>query len=96
MCQGPFFLGPSLSLVDIHLAPFALRLRTILQPRRGYSIQITEHMDSERAIMASRWQKWLDALTKDPHIQSTTSTDDLYADTADILIKWPAPVPLGR
>ncbi|KGQ03049.1 hypothetical protein BBAD15_g11741 [Beauveria bassiana D1-5] len=34
--HGPYFLGPMLSLVDVHLAPFALRLRTILHPRRGW------------------------------------------------------------
>lgn len=80
--QGPFFLGSTLSLVDIHLAPFALRLRRLLSPRRGWP----------EVSQDSRWQRWLDALEEDGHVRSTTSLDELYAETADILVKNPAPV----
>lgn len=83
--HGPYFLGPMLSLVDVHLAPFAVRLRTILHTRRGWPAD---------ADAGSRWARWLDALEKDAHVKATTSADDLYADTADLLIKNPAPVAL--
>lgn len=72
-----------MSLVDVHLAPFALRLRRILQPRRGWPAEATP---------GSRWQRWLEAIEQDPNVQSTTSADDLYAETADVLIKNRAPV----
>lgn len=84
--QGPYFLGPALSLVDVHLAPFAVRLRTILHPRRGWPAAAPE--------VGSRWTRWLDALEQDAHVKATTSGDELYADTADLLIKNAAPVPL--
>ncbi len=78
--HGPYFLGPMLSLVDVHLAPFAVRLRTILNPRCGWPA----------APSGSRWARWLEALEQDPHVKATTSGDELYADTAEILIKNPA------
>ncbi|KAJ4151400.1 hypothetical protein LMH87_012102 [Akanthomyces muscarius] len=84
--HGPYFLGSMLSLVDVHIAPFAVRLRTILHPRRGWPAVAPE--------AGSRWARWLDALEQDAHVKATTSGDELYADTADLLIKNAVPVPL--
>ncbi|OAA43025.1 Thioredoxin-like fold protein [Beauveria brongniartii RCEF 3172] len=89
--HGPYFLGPMLSLVDVHLAPFALRLRTILHPRRGWPDPAGP---AGGGGSSERWARWLDALERDPHVKATMSADDLYADTADLLINNPAPVPL--
>ncbi|OTA00710.1 hypothetical protein A9Z42_0009750 [Trichoderma parareesei] len=76
--QGPYFLGPSLSLVDIHFAPFALRLSRILQHRfPGFLVA--------DATPGTRWRRWLDALEWDPHVKATTSTDEFYSDTVDLL-----------
>ncbi|KAF1730219.1 Pyrimidodiazepine synthase [Beauveria bassiana] len=88
--HGPYFLGPMLSLVDVHLAPFALRLRTILHPRRGWPDPAAP---AGGGGSSERWARWLDALERDPHVKATTSADDLYADTADLLINNAAPVP---
>ncbi|KAL7794553.1 hypothetical protein V8C37DRAFT_376001 [Trichoderma ceciliae] len=79
--QGPYFLGSSLSLVDIHLAPLALRLSRILRHRHPSSLMASDP--------GSRWNRWLDALERNPHIMATTSTDDFYLDTADLLIQTP-------
>lgn len=87
--RGPFFLGPELGLVDVHLAPFALRMRTVLQGRRGWPA-VEDGSGGER----SRWGRWLEAIASDVHVKATTSMDELYADTADVLIKNPAPVAL--
>ncbi|KAF4478057.1 putative glutathione S-transferase [Colletotrichum fructicola Nara gc5] len=73
--EGPFFLGSSLSLVDIHFAPFALRLSRILQPLRGWTAPAP----------GLRWAKWLDSLENNAHIRATTSGKDLYADTVELL-----------
>ncbi|RSL46898.1 hypothetical protein CEP53_010145 [Fusarium sp. AF-6] len=75
--QGPFFLGPNLSLVDIHLAPFALRLPRILTSLRGWS----------PPPPGSRWARWLDAIESDESIRATTSDHELYADTVDLLVR---------
>jgi glutathione S-transferase len=73
--QGPFFLGSTLCLVDIHFAPFAIRLSRILKPSRGWA----------DPVPGSRWQRWLEALEDNAHIQATASSKELYNETADLL-----------
>lgn len=73
--QGPFFLGPSFSLVDIHFAPFALRLGRVLRHRCGW-------VDP---VPGTRWYRWLDALEQNPNVYATTSLDDLYIETTDAI-----------
>ncbi|KAI9752321.1 MAG: hypothetical protein M1835_001106 [Candelina submexicana] len=65
---GPYFLGPSLSFVDVQFAPWMLRLSRVLKPYR----------DWPDPIAGSRWGKWIDAIENDEAVKSTTSTDDLY------------------
>ncbi|KAG9255025.1 uncharacterized protein F5Z01DRAFT_620901 [Emericellopsis atlantica] len=78
--QGPYFLGGSLSLVDVHFAPFALRLSRVLQPSRGWS----------EPIPGTRWHQWLDALEGNVHVSATTSTKELYVETTEVLLMKPA------
>ncbi|KAF6822681.1 glutathione transferase [Colletotrichum plurivorum] len=73
--QGPFFLGGSLSLVDIHFAPFALRLSRILQPLCGWTAPAP----------GLRWANWLDALEDNVYIKATTSGKDVYVDNVSLL-----------
>lgn len=73
--QGPFFTGSALSLVDIHFAPFALRLSRILRPLKGW----TDPMPG------TRWNRWLDSLERNVHVKATTSLDDLYVSTVGLL-----------
>ena len=73
--KGPYFLGRSLSLVDVHLAPFALRLGRVLRPLCGLPVPAP----------GTRLRRWLDALEGDAHVRSTTSADELYLDTAEML-----------
>jgi glutathione S-transferase len=75
--QGPFFLGHALTLVDIHLAPFALRLSRVMQPLRGWP----------EDALGPRWKRWLDALEADVNVKATTSRPELYAETAGLLIQ---------
>ena len=69
--DGPFFLGPKISFVDVQLAPWLLRFRRVLQPYRGWP-------DPEEG---SRWAKWVHAVEGYPEVMATTSTDDLYMDS---------------
>lgn len=69
--EGPYFLGPNLSFVDVQFAPWMLRLSRVLKPYRGWP-------DPEQG---GRWGMWVDAMEKDEHVQATTSTDDLYLDS---------------
>lgn len=68
---GPFFLGPSVSLVDVQFAPWMLRLPRVLRPYRGWP-------DPE---VGSRWGVWMDAIEHHEAVRATTSTDELYLDS---------------
>lgn len=74
--KGPYFLGRSMSLVDIHLAPFALRF---------YRTPIPGNIPSSPP--GSRWARWLDAIEGDRSVRATTSNHVLYSETLDALIK---------
>lgn len=69
--QGPFFLGPTISFVDIQIAPWILRMKRVLAPYRGWP-------DPEEG---TRWYKWIDAIEKDEAVKATTSGDELYLDS---------------
>jgi hypothetical protein len=64
-------------LVDVHLAPFVLRLSRLRQPFRGWASP--EPKD--------RWEKWRSAFEQNPYIRCTLSKDNLYVESMDDLIK---------
>ena len=69
--EGPFFLGPDISFVDIQVAPWILRLGRVLKPYRGWP-------DPEAG---TRWATWINAIEQNEHVRATTSTDELYLDS---------------
>ncbi|KAF5018593.1 hypothetical protein F66182_9422 [Fusarium sp. NRRL 66182] len=76
--QGPFFLGQRVSLVDVNLAPFALRLsRVVATSTRGWPYPLP----------GSRWARWLDAIEEHESVRATTSGQDLYDETVDKMMK---------
>ncbi|KAK0730605.1 hypothetical protein B0H67DRAFT_562264 [Lasiosphaeris hirsuta] len=75
--EGPLFLGGQLSLVDIHFAPFALRLSRILQPFRGWTLEPSE----------LRLKMWIQAMEENVFVRNTTSADRLYTRTREWLIQ---------
>ncbi|KAF8422041.1 hypothetical protein EV426DRAFT_607300 [Tirmania nivea] len=68
---GPFFMGPYITLVDVSVAPWFLRLRRVLQPYRGWP----------PADVNSRLGVWVAALEASEAIKNTTSDDALYVDS---------------
>ncbi len=76
MLQGPYFLGEHMCLVDVHLAPFALRLSLL-----------AAFKDLPAPTPHSKWTAWLHALEQNPHVRATTSSPGLYAQTTEDLIK---------
>ncbi|KAJ9647863.1 hypothetical protein H2199_001639 [Coniosporium tulheliwenetii] len=69
--NGPFFLGPDISFVDIQMAPWVVRLNRVLKPYRGWPEPEPD----------SRWGKWVKAIEENEHVRATTSTDELYLDS---------------
>ncbi|KAL7628266.1 hypothetical protein AAE478_002465 [Parahypoxylon ruwenzoriense] len=74
--RGPYFLGGDLCLVDIHLAPFVLRMSRILRELHNWG----------DPVPGTRWQQWADALEQNPHVQATTSQKELYLETLDLFL----------
>lgn len=69
--HGPFFLGPSMSYVDIQLAPWIIRLSRVLKPYRGWT----------EPAMGSRLGRWIQAIEDNEHVVATTSSDELYLES---------------
>lgn len=69
--QGPFFMGPHMSFVDIQFAPWIIRFRRVLTPYRGWP----------EPEAGSRWASWVHAIENNEGVKATTSTDDLYIDS---------------
>lgn len=65
---GPFFLGPSLSYVDIAFAPWIIRLSRVLSYYR----------DFPRPEVGTRWQQWCDAIENNEVVKRTISEDNSY------------------
>lgn len=68
---GPFFLGLTMSYVDVQIAPWLLRIRRLLTPFRGWP-------DPEPG---SRLAKWIAAVEAEDCVKATTSDDNLYLET---------------
>lgn len=72
--QGPFFLGKDLSLVDINIAPWAVRLWVFDHFKGGLNIP-TDGVDQE---VWKRWDVWLIAVKNLPCVKATTSETEHY------------------
>lgn len=66
--EGPFFLGPTLSYVDIAFAPWIIRLSRVLSYYRGFP----------RPEVGTRWRAWCDAIEANEIVRRTVSEDVNY------------------
>ena len=66
--KGPYFFGEEFSLVDIVIAPWAVR-DYILAENRGY----------KREDVGNGWAEWSGALESRPSLIKTTSVSQIYA-----------------
>ncbi|KAI5788199.1 putative glutathione transferase [Pyronema domesticum] len=69
--QGPFFLGSTMSYVDVSVAPWFLRISRVLHNYRGWPLPDKN----------SRLGKWIDALETSEAVKNTTSDNVLYIDS---------------
>ncbi|KAG8159867.1 hypothetical protein KVR01_010504 [Diaporthe batatas] len=75
---GPWFLGDRFSLVDVMLAPWAVRLFLLDHYKPGGS-GIDEARAKDQTTWA-RWQNWFDAITSRQSVRETSSDDEKYID----------------
>lgn len=69
-CTGPYFMGSTLSYVDIAFAPWIIRLSRVLSYYRGFP----------RPEVGTRWQAWCEAIENDEVVRRTVSEEKNYRD----------------
>lgn len=65
---GPFFLGDTISFVDVAFAPWIIRLSRVLSRYRNFP----------RPEIGTRWQRWVDAIEADERVRATVSDEGSY------------------
>lgn len=65
---GPFFLGPTISFVDVSFAPWIIRLSRVLKYYRQWP-------DPE---VGTRWERWVQAVERDERVRGTVSEEGAY------------------
>lgn len=66
--MGPFFLGPTLSFVDVVFAPWIIRFSRVLKFYRDWP-------DPE---VGTRWESWVRAVEEDERVRRTVSEEEGY------------------
>ncbi|KAI2780090.1 putative glutathione-S-transferase theta, GST [Daldinia loculata] len=75
--QGPLFFGPDLSLVDIVIVPWAVRLWVFEEFKGGLRIPEPGQGGLDEEAWG-RWRKWLDAVSSRDSVKKTTSDHEHY------------------
>lgn len=70
--EGPYFLGSEISLPDLVLAPWAVRLWVFDEFKHGLGIPLDGSEGEDEAVWR-RWRKWVTALEGRESVQNTTS-----------------------
>lgn len=65
---GPFFLGQSISYVDVAFAPWIIRLSRVLSYYRNFP----------RPEVGTRWMRWVEAVEGDDRVKRTISDERSY------------------
>ena len=76
--RGPWFLGEEFSLVDVMLAPWAIRLFLIDHYKPGgVGIPAKGHSGEDKEVW-ERWERWAAAIEARKSVVDTRSDDDEY------------------
>ncbi|OLN87220.1 Glutathione S-transferase omega-1 [Colletotrichum chlorophyti] len=76
--HGPYFLGQTFSLVDIMLAPWAMRLFLIDHYKPGGVGIPAEGKGDEDEEVWKKWRRWYDAVKDRQSVKDTLSDRDAY------------------
>ncbi|CEJ54624.1 Putative Glutathione-S-transferase theta, GST [Penicillium brasilianum] len=76
--KGPYFLGSEVSLPDLVLAPWAVRLWVFDEFKTGGLGVPAEGQGGLDEAVWNRWRKWVSALENRKSIQETTSEKEYY------------------
>ncbi|KAF6833713.1 glutathione S-transferase [Colletotrichum musicola] len=78
--EGPWFLGKAISLVDIMVAPWAVRLFLLDHYKPGGLGLPDVGMGGEDGEVWKRWRQWYDAIEERQSVKDTLSERDAYID----------------
>lgn len=73
--EGPFYAGAHLSMPDVVLAPWAVRLWVLDHFKEG---GLGEEGEEEAAALWERWGKWVKAVQGRESVQATLSEKEYY------------------
>jgi len=76
--EGPFFMGKDISLPDVALAPWAIRLWVFDTFKEGGLGMPASGQGGPDEAIWERWRKWLSAIQQRKSIIETTSEKDYY------------------
>ncbi|KAH0153125.1 hypothetical protein KCU67_g9590, partial [Aureobasidium melanogenum] len=72
--EGPYFSGKDVGLIDLVVAPWAVRLWVFDHYKNGLNIP----KEGEDSAIWSRFDKWLKAIEERPSVRETTSEKEKY------------------
>ncbi|KAG9963952.1 glutathione transferase omega-1, partial [Aureobasidium melanogenum] len=72
--EGPYFSGKDVGLIDLVVAPWAIRLWVFDHYKNGLNIP----REGEDSAIWSRFDKWLKAIEERPSVRETTSEKEKY------------------
>lgn len=75
--ESPYFLGESVSLVDVNVYPFLLRFIPVLKHYRNFEMIPT---DQAKYPWASKLTNYLDQLSKFESVKSSTLSEEIYVE----------------
>ena len=79
---GPFCNGSSITMADVVLIPWAMRIFLIDHYKGGSGVPTTSSSipDDENKELWERWVKWFEAISKMESVQNTLSDRQQYID----------------
>ncbi|KAF2219414.1 glutathione transferase omega-1 [Elsinoe ampelina] len=75
--ESPFFGGKEVGLIDLVVAPWAIRLWVFDHFKGGIGIPGPGQGGDDEAVW-SRWRKWVEAIQERPSVKNTTSEREYY------------------
>lgn len=73
--EGPWFLGSELSMIDLIMAPWAVRLWVFDKWKGGLQIPDDDKVDD---AVWKRWRQWLEKVENRPSVKETMSEEEHY------------------
>lgn len=75
--KGPFFFGSEMTMADVQMAPWAIRL-WVFEHFKNLSAVPAEGKGGDHEELWKRWRKWVDAVETRESVANTMSEKEFY------------------